>query len=780
MIDWYDKVPCHTTDPKANDRTNGRIYKIAYRTPKHAPLDLGKLPDEKLVELLMHPNDYFVRHARRLLQERGARPALSLDRAGDTPRRLRVLWAMHVTGGVKEDLLRHDDPYVRAWTVQLLLEDRRPSDATLKELGRMAREETSPLVRLYLASALQRIEPGKRWEILEGLASRPEEHAAMRCLAWYGVEPLAASEPARALGLAQKSRISRLLGYVVMRSAAADALDPIVDLLGRAENQQALEALTALLAALRSRRRMPMPKGWEAADAWLAKSPHLDVRFGAAALSIKFGLNSEAAMRALADAAKDGRLDLARRTFALDALVEARAPVALEALVGLLGDPRLRERAVRGLAGFDSPKVAEALLAAYAGLGPDERKMALSTLASRVSWAKSLLSEVRRGKIAPRELTADVVRQLRALEDEEVSMEVATLWGTVRSSPEEKRAEMARLKAMVNTSKRKPDLSAGRAMYTRTCMQCHALFGIGGTLGPDITGSNRADLDYLLENIVDPSALVPHEYRATEVRMKDKQVVLGIVAGTDEKSVTLKTATETLNVPRDEIAEMKESRLSIMPEDQLKGFTEDEVRDLLAYLASPSQVPVLADGNTVHRFFNGKDLSFWDGDPQLWKVEDGEIVGKTRGLGRNAFLLSHLVAGDFRLTCEVRLAPDGANSGIQFRSAPVSDGVKGYQADIGAGWWGKLYEEEGRGLLWDRPGDAHVRKEDWNLYEVVAVGSRIRTAINGKVCVDLEDPRGARRGVIALQIHSGGATEVRFRKLKLELADAAELKTVGK
>lgn len=88
---------------------------------------------------------------------------------------------------------------------------------------------------------------------------------------------------------------------------------------------------------------------------------------------------------------------------------------------------------------------------------------------------------------------------------------------------------------------------------------------------------------------------------------------------------------------------------------------------------------------------------------------------------------------------------------------------------------GKLYEEHGRGLLWDKSGEAYVRPGEWNDYEIIAVGSRIRTFINGKLCVDLEDPAISRRGVIALQIHSGGATEVRFRNLKLELNPKAEV-----
>src|SRR5262249_51995390 len=203
---------------------------------------------------------------------------------------------------------------------------------------------------------------------------------------------------------------------------------------------------------------------------------------------------------------------------------------------------------------------------------------------------------------------------------------------------------------------------------------------------------------------------------------------------------------------------------------QLKPFTDDEVRALFAYLQSPAQVPMLATAENAKDFYSGKDLAGWDGDPALWKVENGEIVGRSPGLKKNEFLRSHLAAGDFRLTLKVKLTPDKENSGIQFRSEVLRGGdVKGPQADIGAGWWGKLYEEHGRGLLWDKSGEAHVKPGEWNEYVIEAAGSRVHTFINGKACVDLEDAKAARRGIFALQLHSGGPMEVRFKDLPLEV-----------
>ena len=187
-----------------------------------------------------------------------------------------------------------------------------------------------------------------------------------------------------------------------------------------------------------------------------------------------------------------------------------------------------------------------------------------------------------------------------------------------------------------------------------------------------------------------------------------------------------------------------------------------------------------ADGKIA--VFNGKDLTGWYGDAEVWSVEDGEIVGRSlKGLKQNNFLKSRFEAGDFRLTFEIKLVPNSANTGVQFRSIPwQGHEMKGYQADGGQGWWGKLYEESGRALLAKPDADQHVKKEQWNTYEIVAVGDRVLIAINGQQTVDLTDPKGAKTGIFGLQVHSGGPTEVRFRNLRLEVSPKAELATVKK
>ena len=183
-------------------------------------------------------------------------------------------------------------------------------------------------------------------------------------------------------------------------------------------------------------------------------------------------------------------------------------------------------------------------------------------------------------------------------------------------------------------------------------------------------------------------------------------------------------------------------------------------------------------------FFNGKDLAGWSSpDIKYYSVRDGAIVGHSdEKIPHNVFLWSEVPVKDFYLALDVRLTPNDRNAGIQFRSQPHGEyEAQGYQADVGASWWGKLYHESGRGMLdASERGQQAVKPGEWNRYEILAVGHRMWAAINGKLAFAFEEPDGELEGRIALQIHSGPpqTVEYRIRKLvhnpKVELAGLNE------
>jgi putative heme-binding domain-containing protein len=529
-----------------------------------------------------------------------------------------------------------------------------------------------------------------------------------------------------------------------------------------------LVLLRGIQDGLRGRTHVPMPGDWSAAFDKLSQSKNGEIRSQALAVAAIFG--DPKGFEALRAVLSSESADLAERQSVLAMLVQTKDPQLAPVLQRLISDSALRGPALRGLAAYDDAKTPEVILAAYASFALAEKRDALATLASRPAYAKALLDAVGAKKITAADVPADLVRQLRNLKDKDIDKRITEVWGIVRATPAERAKLMKNYHKIVTAPGKPPDLALGRALYAKTCQQCHVLFGAGGRVGPDITGANRGDLNYLLENVLDPSAVIPKEYAATVIELKNGRVITGIVREETAATLTVATADETLTIPRGDIETTAPTDQSMMPDDQLKPFSDTEVRALFAYLQSPAQTPLFATRENAKDFFNGKDLTGWDGDPKLWKVENSEIVGKSPGLKKNDFLRSHMSAGDFRLSLKVKLTPNTENSGIQFRSESLPDGdVKGLQADVGSGWWGKLYEEHGRGLLWDKSGEEHVKADDWNDYVIEATGSRIRTWINGKPCVDLDDPKVAKRGIFALQIHSGGPMEVRFKELRLEV-----------
>jgi putative membrane-bound dehydrogenase-like protein len=807
LCDWYDKQICHRPEPEVWDRTNGRVYKVVYKGTRPAPVDLKKATDDELVQYQLSDNDWYARHARRILQERHAAKTL-FDPAAtrgqladiafrhkDDTRRLRALWALHVTGGLTDDmyakaLAHRPDPaagpdyagaVVPAWAIRLGTETGRVPPPVRKALAEDADRSPSPwpLYRLARLSALLRLPPADRWDGLAGLIAS-DYGPTMTPLLWYAAEPLAVADLPRLLTLRVFRNSPELTRLAVRRAVDADPAKAAAAVVGLMDGEKShfsgsLNLPIALNEALRACGRVPAPAGWPAAREYVLKAAGpgdgaKDIRSELLLLGLRFG--DEAALAEVREAVLDAGNPLGRRRAALDSLQDIKDPNLPTLLRKLLTDDDLRGAAIRGLGTNDDPATVAALLAVYPKLGPDDKRAVVGTLASRAAFASALLDAVETKAIPAADIPAETVRQLRNLGVKQIDDKIAAVWGIVRDTPADRKRLIGEWKAKLTRPYSGPvDLGLGRAVYARTCQQCHTLYAVGGKVGPDITGSNRADLDYLLENILDPSAVIPKEYAATRLSLADGRVLTGIVKDGPGAAVTVVTATETVVVPKADIEDQKPSDLSMMPDDILKTTTEPELRALIAYLRHPQQVPMLATPENAKDFFNGKDLTGWDGDKEVWSVQDGAIVGKTeKGLKHNNFLTSAVAVEDFKLSLKVKLTPNTENSGIQFRSERIEGGeMRGPQADIGKGWWGKLYEESARGLLVKEGGEQHVKPNDWNDYVIEAKGPNVKIWINGRKVCDYTDEKLARRGVIGFQVHSGGPTDVRFKDIKLEV-----------
>ncbi|MGE3312914.1 MAG: family 16 glycoside hydrolase, partial [Limisphaerales bacterium] len=450
---------------------------------------------------------------------------------------------------------------------------------------------------------------------------------------------------------------------------SAESLPSLVRLLGTSTDPSfQVDVLRGLRDATQGRTRLPMPDGWESVEAKLVASDHAEVRALATSLGLTFG--SPSALATLRSTLRDPAAPTAQRQEALRALLGVRDATLPATLQALLADPALRGAAARALAAFDDPGTGPALLAAYTSLAGSERRDALATLASRPVYARALLTAIADGAIPPTDLTAELVRQLRNLKDDPVNHALTQVYGTIRDVPADKQAEIDRYKRIYRAGGSTPgDAIRGRTVYARICQQCHALFDVGGQVGPDLTGANRGDLDYLLQNIIDPNAVIPNEYRASTLEMKDGRVVTGIVKQQDALSIVVATATETVRLPRADVVEIIPSGLSMMPEGLVAPLADQEFRDLIYYLSRSAQNPMLATPDTANLFFNGADLSLWQGDETTWSATQGEIVARTATVApANRTLRSDLVAGDFQLTLRFRIENAGSAGGIVFRA----------------------------------------------------------------------------------------------------------------
>lgn len=236
-IDWYDKNQCHSSNPDVHDKTMGRIFKISYETDKWVQADLRKATDLELVNYQLNPNEWYVRQARTILQERGGNKEVNdalkviLNTNPDISRKLRALWTLYVTNGLSDkelvDLLSNQSEYIRSWAIQFLAENKSVSSEALKYFGVMAKADKSALVRLYLASAMQRIEPNKRWEVVEALAQKTEDITDhnLPLMIWYAAEPLADIDAKRALQIAEKSTLPKFLEYMKKRTGNNSTTD---------------------------------------------------------------------------------------------------------------------------------------------------------------------------------------------------------------------------------------------------------------------------------------------------------------------------------------------------------------------------------------------------------------------------------------------------------------------------------------------------------------------------------------------------------------------------
>ncbi len=627
LLDWSDTGECH--EANGVHRSSGRIFKVDYGNAAPVkPFDLARLDTRALAALCDDPNEWYVRQGRRLLADRaargepleGARTFLldRLTRGGDPARVLRALWALNAIGaadhGLLIRLLDHKNEAVRAWSIRLLTDamplddimshrarpDVSPGSDLMTSLIARAKNDPSGLVRLVLASTLQRLPVERRAPLASALMGRSEDawdHNIPQ-LIWYGLIPLAETDKLTvALAFRAGCALPATRRLIARRLAESIESDPVavaelIDQARAAEDWMAqADVLTGMADGLRGRRKAPRPTGWKELADRLEGHAEGSVRDRVRELGVVFG--DGRALEEVRRLALDDSAPLDGRREALQTLIDNRPPDLRAVCERLLRVRFLNATAARGLALFDDPEIGKSLTSQYRTFHPSERPAVLDTLVSRRSFARALLEAMAANKVPPADLTAFHVRQIKSLNDPELDRRLAEVWGSSRDSRPERQAIVARLKTQLAPDALSgADPGRGRALFKTSCSACHTLYGQGGQVGPDLTGSGRSNLDYLLENIIDPGATVTADYRMVVVAMRDGRVLNGLIKAKNERTLTLQTQNESIVVEQSEVEALKPTTDSLMPEGLLDTLKEAEIRDLFAYLMGRVQVPL--------------------------------------------------------------------------------------------------------------------------------------------------------------------------------------------
>ncbi len=349
------------------------------------------------------------------------------------------------------------------------------------------------------------------------------------------------------------------------------------------------DTLAGMTAGLAGWHKAPQPPAWAEVQRVVSQSHDELAAVEVRDLSVLFG--DGRALDQVRSIALDKNADMNQRRVALDTLIQNRPADLRQICEKLLNVRFLNAVAARGLAQFNDPAIGVKMAQSFKTFHQSERGAVIEALVSRPAFAAALLDEMAKGKIARDNLSAFQARQIRSFGDPKLTRRLVEVWGEIHDSSQDKTRLMVELKGRLTFDVlSKADIGQGRVVFNAVCANCHRLYGHGGQIGPDLTGAGRQNIDYLLSNLVDPSAMVAADFRMSVVVLADGRVLNGIIRSKNDRTITLQTAKEQVVIDRSDIETSEVSSQSLMPDGLLQPLKPDQLRDLVAYLMTRSQV----------------------------------------------------------------------------------------------------------------------------------------------------------------------------------------------
>jgi len=617
MADWYDSRLTHVDPRDTWDKEHGRIYRLEADTAKPGvkPFDLAKLSSAELIEVLKNPNKWYRQTALRLFYDRhdaAVIPQLrKLVKESTGQFALECLWALNASGGFTDEValetLDHPDEFVRTWTVRLL-GDRYPAarynsstrqpkplpEALEKKLIERARQETQVQARGQLASSAKRLPGVDALPIIREAIYHNEDATDkhLPLLLWWALESKATSDRAAVLELLKDSALWRTplfsqhlisrLGQRYTAERTDENLSTAAQLLALAPTLEAQdELIKGMEAGLQGDRVTSVPEALQkqVASVWGAR-PHT-----AALVSFALRLNYADAGPAAVEILAQPKISAAERRSLLELLAERRVEAAVPVITQLLKAEKsdnAKLDLLNALARFNAPEVGQTIIDLLPSFSSKVRSAGINALSSRADWARSLLELVDRGQVKKEQLSVGNLLAIQKLGDPQVDQLLKKHWGNLRASPKEKEDLIKNLRQIVSQP---GDLEKGHQLFKNMCAVCHTLKGEGGKVGPELTGYERDNLDFMLPAIVDPSLGIREEYTLYNLSTKDGQTLAGFVAENTPQFVTmLDMVGNKTKIAREEIKSLAALPTSLMPEGLLNALSTDQTRDLFTYL----------------------------------------------------------------------------------------------------------------------------------------------------------------------------------------------------
>lgn len=601
MSDWYDPRHCHNPNVEHWDRGNGRVYRMKFDAAyEPVVVDYSAVSDSELVAAQLHPNDWHVRTARMVLAERAERGSVASDAVQqlvsmslehpEPARRLRAVWALHAVGGIDAALterwLDDESEYVRGWAVQLAVESLEET-AVESLLAPLVSRESSLFVRRYLASAIPRVPRRLAWHLAQTLAVQPEnaDDRQLPLLLWYGVAPLMEADLDRAMKLADATRVPVLRDFVEWYAAkiSDQGRETVAERLVHAAPEEQHRLLSLFELGVRGMRGLQAPGSWSLVSARLYDSADEKTRRAAQSVGAAFGdQRLYDRMRAVI---ADADTSIEEKRHAISILTTDPSPVNLPYFLALLDSEPLHAQAIPLTGRFDDPAVAEALIGRLPQWNEDARAAALEVLASRPGSALRLLDAIQAAEVDKDVLTAYHARQMANLGNEQLDSRLAAQWGRLGQTSEELKEE---IRTLVSAYQSAPlwaySEQEGAKHFKTLCAACHQPDAQDENIAPKLAGSGSKGIEYVVENVIDPNAVIGADFQSRVILTVDGRIINGLVQSESDSAVTVRTANDTVTIAKEDIEQIQVSENSFMPVGLLDKLNDRERLELLKYL----------------------------------------------------------------------------------------------------------------------------------------------------------------------------------------------------